>query len=82
MSVQKKQPNEILIFYRLEAVMNKDDHSKARASLPLTEAVLRETEIFPERHHVKRPVSSRTARFDVRVESENEPPVVTTRPQW
>ncbi len=59
--------------------MNENDYSKARAPLPLTEAMLRETEIVPERHHVKRPVSSRTARFDLVAASENEPPVVMTR---
>jgi hypothetical protein len=53
--------------------MNKDDRSNARVSLPLTEAILRETEIRPERHHVKRAVSSHTARFDVQAASENEP---------
>jgi hypothetical protein len=46
--------------------MNKDDRSN-------------ETEIRPERHHVKRAVSSHTARFDVQAASENEPAVVTTR---
>jgi V8-like Glu-specific endopeptidase len=59
--------------------MNKDDYSKARAPLPLTEAILRETEIVPERHHVKQPVPSGTARFDLETASENEPPAVITR---
>jgi len=59
--------------------MNKDDSSKARISLPLTEAKLRETEIVPDRHHVKRPISYCTAQFDVKTEGENETPVVITR---
>jgi len=41
--------------------------------------MLRETEISPKRHHVKRSVSSPTARFDVRAVSEDAPPVVMTR---
>src|SRR6476469_10094307 len=59
--------------------MSNTHYSKERAPLPLTEAILRETEIVPERHHVKRPRSSRTARFDVGAASENERPVVITR---
>jgi V8-like Glu-specific endopeptidase len=58
--------------------MSRHDDSVA-ASLPLTEAMLRETEILPERHHVKRSVSSRVVRFDVSGASGIEPPAVMTR---
>jgi len=59
--------------------MSNNEHSSAREQLPLSEAILRETEIVPERHHMTRPVSSSTARFDVGTACELEPPVVTTR---
>jgi Trypsin len=55
-----------------------NDYSKARAPLPLAEAILRETEILPERHHIKRAVSQ-TARFDLAMACENDPPAVITR---
>lgn len=59
--------------------MSVDGYSKMRGELPLTAAMLRETEVVPERHHVERPMSSGTARFDVGAVSGTEPPVVTTR---
>jgi V8-like Glu-specific endopeptidase len=59
--------------------MSNTDQSRARATMPLTEAMLRETEVVPERHHVKRPALSRMAKFDVWTESECEPPAVITR---
>jgi V8-like Glu-specific endopeptidase len=59
--------------------MSTYEHATARAPLPYTEAVLREIDVVPERHHVKRHVSSNTARFDVGAANETEPPVVTTR---
>jgi V8-like Glu-specific endopeptidase len=59
--------------------MNKDEYIKTRAPLPLTEAAMRETEIVPERHHVKAETPAPAARFDVGMANDNEPPMVTTR---
>lgn len=58
--------------------MSKKEHSKSQSS-PLTAAALRETDIKPERHRVKRPLASGRAVFDVDPLSGDAPPVVTTR---
>jgi V8-like Glu-specific endopeptidase len=59
--------------------MSKEDRSQARMTLPLTEAMMRETAIAPPRHHYTRSAQSRVARYDVATTCERDTPTVTTR---
>lgn len=59
--------------------MTKENRSNARMTLPLTEAMMRETTITPARHNYTRTEQSHIARYDVVTTCDLDPPPVNTR---